>query len=213
MANAKASANQVKKFDTVTDKSTKALLTATNNLTKVLGDMQQQVDLVEELSEEIQVKQDQRDNLDKELGIKVREHEAELALQIRENKEKVIVDLLEETGRADITKADAEDLERELLHLQETQQKAIHDAVASANSKHEAEMEALENQLKADHAVETASLKADKASLQDRLGYLTEQVNTYKQMLDDERKARVDQSEAAARAAEANRAQATARNS
>lgn len=202
---AKPSVDQVKKFDTVTDKATKALVTATTNLTKVMGDLTTQVEIVETLSEEIQVKQEQRDNLDKELGIKVREHEAELALQIRENEEKVIITLQEKTGRADISKEELKSIRAELDTLQGDQQAVVHSAVNAAVRNHKMELEKQEAELTAGHKVETADLKANISSLESQVGYLTQQVNTYKQMLDDERQARVASSEAAARAAEANR--------
>lgn len=209
---AKPSVDQVKKFDTATDKSTKALVTATNNLNKVLGDLGAQVELVDVLSEEIQVKQGQRDNLDKELGIKVREHEAELALQCRENEEALTTTLLQKSGRADISVDELSTLRNEVEELKESAQSAVETAVASTKRNSEAALSSLKTKLESEHAVQTADLKANISSLEGRVGYLVEQVNTYKQMLDDERQARVTQAEAAARAAEANRTVAAPRS-
>ena len=202
---AKPSVDQVKKFDTVTDKATKALTTATANLTKVMGDLGAQVEIVETLSEEIQVKQEQRDSLDKELGVKVREHEAELALQIRENEEKVVHTLLDKTGRADISREGLQTLRAELENLKDNQQDAVQSAVETTRRSAESQLAAIKSQQASAHAVETADLKANISSLESQVGYLTQQVNTYKEMLDNERVTREKVADASARAAEANR--------
>lgn len=201
----KQTVNQVKKFDTITDKATKALVTATNGLNKILDELNTQVAIAEELTEEVQTKQDQLVNIDKDLGVKVREHAAELALQCRENEETLVAALLTKTGRADIQQTEVEAMHKETAALKESTQTAVDGAMAAAKRSSESAMSAVKDQMDAKHSVETAELKANISSLQGRVGYLTDQVATYKQMLDDERNARVAQAEASARAAEANR--------
>lgn len=204
MANVNANAT-VKKFDTATDKSTKALVTAAANLTKVTAELTAQVNLHESLSEAIQVSQHQLNDLDNQLDIKTREHNADLALRIRENEVKVITELLKKTGRADITVDELVALESERDSLAADQEAAISKAVGAKVAVMSAAAEAREKELAAQHSVETADLKARIAALESQNGYLTQQVDTYKQMLDDEREARVKSADAAARAAEANR--------
>lgn len=199
----------VKKLDTATDKSTKALVTAANNLSKVVADLSSQAALNEQLAEAIQVNQNELNSLDAQLDVKVREHNADLALRIRENEEKTLSDLLKRTGRADVSVEELRDLRAEVETLSESQEEAVAKAVNAVRANAENAARAAQKELEAEHSVQTAEYKARIASLSSQIEYLTEQVKTYKQMLDDERAARVEAANASARAAEANRAVVT----
>lgn len=195
----------VKKFDTATDKSTKALVTATAGLTKVLADLATQADVNAFLAEQVQLNQATLNDLDAQLAMKVREHNADLAMRIRENEEQVIIDLLNKTGRADISANALNEVYFETDTLKEKLDSNTEEVSSRLQKEFERQLEAAAVEAQSSHSVQSAELKAENTSLRVQNEQLVQQAAAYKEMLDNEREARVSQADALARAAEANR--------
>jgi len=208
MANVKT-ASAVKKFDTSTDKATKALIAAAKSLSTVVENLSSQVQETSVLTEEIQMKQATMDSLDESLEVALRKNKVETDLRISENEQVVLKELLKKHRKADVSSEEYESLVSEVASLRNDMDTRIGQAITAEAQKHVAKSAAAESELIANHRVDTAALKADMEALKFRNEYLVNQLDDYKTMLDEERKARVSVAESSARAAAANRSSAS----
>ena len=86
--------NQTDKALSIADKAVRVMNASTENLKKVINDFTAFAEQSASLILEIEFKQNQLDYIDNQLVVKVREQEAELRLQVKENEFAVLQELL-----------------------------------------------------------------------------------------------------------------------
>jgi len=102
----------------------------------------------------------------------VRESAAELALRIRENKEAVLAELLEDAGLATISQTDLDQLRDQLQDAVKSNADAIESAVSQTKSAAAAAASATKTAAEGALTVATAKLEADVAGLQSQIAFL-----------------------------------------
>lgn len=176
---------------TVADRAAKAVSTAVANLQKASAELAQQASIFETLSADIQQKESQLANLDVQFDNAYRTKTAELNVRVLENGDGVLNTLLAERGLERISKIDVtqlrSDLSKATADNAEAIQSAVGAALSSAKAKHEAELATVNS----NHAVETATLRAEAASKNERIEFLGGEIAALRKQLDDERNTRL----------------------
>lgn len=189
---------------TSVDRSTKALNTAADTLVKATQEQAAQVVLLtgqlSNLATDIQVKQSELGALNDELATNQRENAAELRLRIKEDREKVLKELLQESGLVAKTPAEIKEVQAQLAEALSDNQDAV-DAVketvtATLTQQYTARISTLES----DHKVAIAQLNANTVADQRAIASQAEQITQLRSDLAEERKVRVQTEEARSRA-------------
>lgn len=186
----------IKKILTPVDKSTRALQTAADTLTKTVTELTasvaalttQQVDL----ANDIEFKQSELETIANETAVKQREQAAELRLRVREDEDTVFAELLKERGLVTQTPQEVQTLKTQLAEALEDNQDAIDDAVAKAVAEVTATYKTQLAQKDSDHKVQIATLQANEKATQERLNFLTTQNAKLETQIEEDRKARVE---------------------
>lgn len=186
----------IKKILTPVDKSTRALQTAADTLTKTVTELTasvaalttQQVDL----ANDIEFKQSELETIANETAVKQREQAAELRLRVREDEDTVFAELLKERGLVTQTPQEVQTLKAQLAEALEDNQDAIDDAVAKAVAEVTATYKTQLAQKDSDHKVQIATLQANEKATQERLNFLTTQNAKLETQIEEDRKARVE---------------------
>lgn len=198
-------AAEFKRILTPVDRSTKSLSTAADALSKASADLatnvaaltKQQIDLVED----IEFKTSELNSLAQKLTEAERAQQAELNLRVKENEDKVRAELLKKAGTVEVKQTDINVLTAErdaaVLEAQQTERKAVQEAVASVKLAHQNELQTVTS----DHAVAIArhEAKAEQDAVTIRL--YKEQAENAQKTLEEERKARILIEEARSKAA------------
>jgi len=183
--------SEVKKVITVADKSTKALVTASAGLAKVVAELGLLSESVIVLSQDIEFKQGQLDLVEENTKVAVRKAKAELELRITENEDKVLAELMAKRGYAVITTKEVNALQGELNAARKDNSveitKAVDVAVTEANR--EAELTALTAE--SDHKVKMATVNATNESLRGKVTHLESTVASLENTIKAERDARI----------------------
>lgn len=189
---------------TSVDRSTKALNTAADTLVKATQEQAAQVVLLtgqlSNLATDIQVKQSELGALNDELATNQRENAAELRLRIKEDREKVLKELLQESGLVAKTPAEIKEVQAQLAEALSDNQDAL-DAVketvtATLTQQYTSRISTLES----DHKVAIAQLNANTVADQRAIASQAEQIAQLRSDLAEERKVRVQTEEARSRA-------------
>lgn len=186
----------IKKILTPVDKSTRALQTAADTLTKTVTELTasvaalttQQVDL----ANDIEFKQSELETIANETAVKQREQAAELRLRVREDEDTVFAELLKERGLVTQTPEEVQSIKSQLAEALEDNQDAIDDAVAKAVAEVTATYKTQLAQKDSDHKVQIATLQANEKATQERLNFLTTQNAKLETQIEEDRKARVE---------------------
>lgn len=186
----------IKKILTPVDKSTRALQTAADTLTKTVIELTasvaalttQQVDL----ANDIEFKQSELETIANETAVKQREQAAELRLRVREDEDTVFAELLKERGLVTQTPEEVQSIKSQLAEALEDNQDAIDDAVAKAVAEVTATYKTQLAQKDSDHKVQIATLQANEKATQERLNFLTTQNAKLETQIEEDRKARVE---------------------
>ena len=187
--------SDTKTFISVTDRSTKAIVTAVGNLSKVSAELQTLASASEQIAEEIQFRQADLNNINAEFDQKFAEAQAALKIKVLGNEDKVLGDLLKARGLVTIAPGELDTLCDNLIAAEQGQEDAIAQAVAQAQRAGETAMRsALANQ-EANHRVQIAELTANSKAKDDRVVMLTEQLQAARDDLKAERDARVKTAE------------------
>lgn len=187
--------SDVKTFNAVTDRSTKAIVTATTGLGKVVAELQNLAGSSEQIAQEIQFRQNELDGINADFDQKFAEAQAALKIKVLGNEDKVLGELLKARGLVTIAPGELDTLRDNLIAAEQGQEDAIAQAVAQAQRAGETAMRsALANQ-EANHRVQIAELTANSKAKDDRVVMLTEQLQAARDDLKAERDARVKTAE------------------
>ncbi len=170
----------------------------TTGLLKVAADIQKHSDnlasLVEtsgQVSEEIMLKQAELDEITKNVETSIREANAEIALQVKENKAAVLETLHAEFGLANVTVEQVEELRATVDNFEKNFSSDLESAVEEATKitaiQHKAELD----KLSLEHQLQSSEAEARKDSDAKRIKDLELQVEKLEQTVSAERDARV----------------------
>ena len=183
--------SDTKTFISVTDRSTKAIVTAVGNLSKVSAELQTLASASEQIAEEIQFRQADLNNINAEFDQKFAEAQAALKIKVLGNEDKVLGDLLKARGLVSIDPTEVQTLRDELYNAQTGNSQAIEDAVAQAQSSAARELNARLAAQTADHKVQIAELNANAGAKDQKITFLESQVAELRKQIDAERETRL----------------------
>lgn len=186
---------EVKKTITAVDKSTKAISKSAADLLKVATELSGLVETSEALAFDIEAKSAELAAIDTKISEEERKAKAELVLRVLENEDGVLDKLLKARGLAKIEVAEVSKLTKDLETAIADNAEAIDAAVKAAETGLRIAASAEKSKLESEHAVATATLTANNSSLENRIQFLTESNASLKDMLDNEREARVTMSQ------------------
>ena len=193
---ATATTADIKKILTPVDKSTRALQTAADTLTKTVTELTASVTALTtqqiDLANDIEFKQSELETIVNETTVKQREQAAELRLRVREDEDTVFAELLKERGLVTQTPEEVQSIKSQLAEALEDNQDAIDDAVAKAVAEVTATYKTQLAQKDSDHKVQIATLQANEKATQERLNFLTTQNAKLETQIEEDRKARVE---------------------
>lgn len=190
------SGQETKKALTIVDKSTRGLSQAVASMKEIFPQVEQASKILTTLAGDIEFKQDALENLETAYANKVRALDAELDLQVKENKRKVLNTLLSEFKLAEISLEDLVDLRKDFEYAQREITKEINEAVNTAIAR---EKQIADSELKAtisNHQVEIATYKAQADAKDNQIAVLTGQVADLRDQIDKDRDAHVRVAEA-----------------
>lgn len=183
--------SDTKTFISVTDRSTKAIVTAVGNLSKVSAELQTLASASEQIAEEIQFRQADLNNINAEFDQKFAEAQAALKIKVLGNEDKVLGDLLKARGLVSIDPTEVQTLRDELYNAQTGNSQAIEDAVSQAQSSATRELNARLAAQTADHKVQIAELNANAGAKDQKITFLESQVAELRKQIDAERETRL----------------------
>lgn len=183
--------SEVKKVITVADRSTKALVVAVTGLSKIASDLQGLGDLTVKLTDEIEFKQSQLDNLDSEFDNKFREAAAQLRLRVLEDEESVLISMLQSRGLAHITTIALSDLQDKLVEATSDNSEALAQAEQTGYRKGAAQFEQKLKDADATHRIAMAELTAKSNAKDDKVALLEAQLADARAQITAERETRL----------------------
>ncbi|WJN64620.1 hypothetical protein Erwinia_phage_Pastis_00069 [Erwinia phage Pastis] len=183
--------SDVKNFVSVTDRSTKAIATATGNLAKVVAELNTLASSSEQIAEEIQLRQGELNNINADFDQKFAEAQAALKIKVLGNEDKVLADLLKARGLVTIDPTELQTLRDTLATAQQSNEQAISDAVAVAERNGQTALRAALATQEANHKVAIATLEANSSAKDDRISMLSEQLEAARGDLKAERETRL----------------------
>ena len=181
----------VKTFNAATDRSTKAIVTATTGLGKVVAERQTLANASEQVAQEIQFRQNELDGINAEFDQKFAEAQAGLKIKVLGNEDKVLGDLLNARGLVSIDPTEVQTLRDELYNAQTGNSQAIEDAVSQAQSNAARELNARLATQTAEHKVQIAELNANAGAKDQKITFLESQVAELRKQIDAERETRL----------------------
>ena len=172
---------------------------ATKNLTKVHNSLMKGVELLEvlvedsdELTNEINRKKIELGTIETQMSEDLRKAKAELQINILENEAGVLENLLEKNSLAKISVKDFNELVKAFEDSKEESEIKLKEIESKVTEKLEAKHELKVKELVASNSVENATLKAEVVSLKHKVESLTEANIGLRDMINEERKARVE---------------------
>lgn len=188
----KQNANTNLKVLTETGRAAKALVTASENLSKVVLSIGSFTAEVNDIVEQIDIKQGELSQLDGVYADKLRQHKIELKFKIQENENAELNILLNNRGLVAVSEDKVDSLEKQLTDLTAGQEKAVTSEVnkvkAVLNSEH---MNAIKIK-DLEHSNATAKVNAELESANAKIKYLEDALETANKALDAERAARIE---------------------
>lgn len=184
--------SEVKKVITVADRSTKALVTATAGLAKIAAELTALSENSVSLSQEIEFRQSELDNVNAQFDTRLREANAELKLKVIEDEDKVLATLLKARGLVTIVPAELSALQSKLAHAERDLETELAEANAAGKASAAAAFNAEKASLVAEHRVTLAQHEANARSAADRITFLTEQNTSLKDQITAERETRLE---------------------
>ncbi|ELD1608264.1 hypothetical protein HVX40_24130 (plasmid) [Escherichia coli] len=191
--------SEVKNAISLTERSTKAMVKAAGDMTKVALDLGTLAQTSVKLAEEIEYRQAELTNLNNQFAIKEREKNAELRLKVIENEDAVLADLMKKRGLANISHGDLNELKRTLEESLESNDEAIVSARDKAVGEAQLSFNAELNQILSTHRVDMAEINATSRAKDSRIEFLDAQVAQLQSELRAERDTRLKIAEADSR--------------
>lgn len=193
MTSVKQPANsEVKKTLTVLDRSTKGLSNVMSGLSKTVTELLELGPISIALAQEIEFKQNELNNLENAINVRGRELQADLALRVKEDSDKVLVELLKDRGLVTRTPQEIKELETSLQNALSNTQQEITKATETARTEAKAAADNIIANLEANHKVEIATLQANTASLSERVEFLTQNIVQLQNQIEQERNVRLE---------------------
>lgn len=188
----KQNTNTNLKVLTETGRAAKALVTASENLSKVVLSIGSFTAEVNDIVEQIDIKQGELSQLDGVYADKLRQHKIELKFKIQENENAELNILLNNRGLVAVSEDKVDSLEKQITDLTAGQEKAVTSEVnkvkAVLNSEH---MNAIKIK-DLEHSNATAKVNAELESANAKIKYLEDALETANKALDAERAARIE---------------------
>ena len=183
--------SEIKKVITIADRSTKSLVTAAAGLSKVAAELQSLAESSTHLSQEIEFKQSELDNLGSQFDSKFREQTAELRLRVLENEDKVLEGILRARGLVTITPVELDTLRRDLAQSQVSINESLTAAREEGRNEAVTELKIKLSSIEANHRIEIAELNANSKAKDRRIADLEMQVAGLNKQIDAERETRL----------------------
>lgn len=177
---------------TTADRSVKTLQAAIAQLLKTSTELSALGVIVETQSADIQQNDSRLANIDAEFELKQRTAAANLNVAVLENEELVMKSLMGKRNLAHITADELTNLAKELQTAKADNQAAIDAAVAAATKEAAIAANSQIASLKNAHAVETATLKAEAVSKDERITFLTGEIAALRSQIEAERQTRLE---------------------
>jgi len=184
--------SEVKKTITAVTKATGALSKVSLELQKQLASLGGFSETVHILAEDIEFKQQELSAIEQEISDAQRKANAELKLRILEDEDRVVISILNDRGCASIKTDDLNQLRHDLALAEQGNEEAIETAVAAAKSSAAKELAYTLSAAKSKHEVDVANDTATITMLTTQLTDARANNAELKQMLNEERTARVD---------------------
>lgn len=176
---------------TTADRSVKAVTVAVGSLQKVVAEMAAMGLVLETMTADIQQRESQLADIDRQMEVELRTAKANLNLSVLENEELTLQTLMGKHDLAHIKTDELTKLASELAAAQANTDSAVATAVTNAskelNSSWGAKVGAIENA----HRVETATLKAESDSKNERISFLTGEIAALRAQIEAERNTRL----------------------
>lgn len=176
----------------VTERATKAVITAATGLTKVVAELQSLAEGSEKISQEIQFKQQELGQIEVQFNEKLAEEKSKLKIKVLENEDSVLNSILKARGLVAVEPGVVEDLRAELAISQQNNAEAVESAVADVKRSAAIELNAVKANLESAHKVAIAELTANSKAKDDRIAMLTEQLEAARGDLKAERETRLE---------------------
>lgn len=183
--------SEVKKTITAVTKATGALSKISIELQKQMSALGGFSETVHILAEDIEYKQQELSAVEQEISDAKRKANAELKLLILEDEDTIVKNILDNRGLTAIDTDELSTLRIDLTTAQYDNEDAINSAVAAQADKGKRELEAALTSAKLGHEVSTANDTATITMLRTQLADAREANTELKQMLNEEREARV----------------------
>ncbi len=177
---------------TTADRSVKAITTATIGLAKVVADIQALTTVAETLAGDIQQKQSELVDLERQLSDNTRMNIAELNIRVAEAEETVLVELMNKRNLARLTIAERARLLEDRDTAIASKEEAISAAVQSAESALHAQYGSKLRSQESDFKVASAELVAGLRAVTERNAFLTDELVEARNELTAERAARIE---------------------
>lgn len=177
---------------TTADRSVKTLQAAIAQLLKTSTELSALGVIVETQSADIQQNDSRLANIDAEFELKQRTAAANLNVAVLENEEQVMKSLMGKRNLAYVTADELTQLSKDLQAAKDGNQAAIDAAVAATTKELSAAANAQIASLKNAHAVETATLKAEAVSKDERITFLTDEIAALRGQIEAERNTRLE---------------------
>lgn len=177
---------------TTADRSVKTLQAAIAQLLKTSTELSALGVIVETQSADIQQNDSRLANIDAEFELKRRTAAANLNVAVLENEELVMKGLMGKRNLAHVTTDELTQLSKDLQAAKADNQAAIDAAVAATTKELSAAANAQIASLKNAHAVETATLKAEAVSKDERITFLTGEIAALRGQIEAERNTRLE---------------------
>lgn len=175
----------------VADRSVKAITTATAALSKVVAEVVGLTNIADTLSTDIQQKESQLADLDRQLDLNTRRATAELSVRVAEAENKVLSTLLNKNGLAYIKANDLTKLREEFEIEKDNNEARVEAAVKAAESNLHASYNSKLKAQEADFKVAFAESAAKITALTERNQFLVDELAKARQDLVAERDARI----------------------
>lgn len=184
--------SEVKKVITVADRSTKALTASAAALLKVATDLNTLAENSAKLSQEIEYKQSDLDDLNSQFDTRFREASAELKLKVVEDEDKVLASLLKSRGLVTIAPAELSAIRSELEHAQRDLTEELAAAKSEGERSASVSFQAQKAALVSDHKVAIAQYEANAKASDLRIEFLEGQNADLKEQIAAERETRLE---------------------
>jgi len=192
----KTTKSAVETVTTLAQLSAGKLDRAVQGLSQITEQLKGASDEYRELIEKVELKQTELANLDIDFKEKERQMKLDLQMRAKETAEQLVREILSAQGKTSIENTELTKMRNELETLKADFDKnvksEVHKAVSIISERHESQLNTKELKFEA----ESATIKAQLATANDKVESLSGQISEYKDIIDKERQARIEEARA-----------------